>query len=245
MWRLAWSQLQFRSVRLVALLAGILLATTAFTVLTAASRTAQLRTVGTVSAHFVPVYDILVRPKGARTALENQTGYGPAGAPSSPANLTGTREAVYTVNWVIPVLIAAVDPLAEAKLDGLNRAVISGHYLTENAPGAGTSDIFPVLASSAPSTSSVVCRNVARARDAWLFTVPTEQFRAAAVSCSVRSIQYRSTITARCLGPSCCSAPISAERSWYSRAASAHATSTTESVSRSVTQRLRNQLRLR
>lgn len=74
MGRLAWSQLRFRTVRLVALLAGMLLATTAFTVLTAASRTAQLRTVGTVSAHFVPAYDILVRPKGARTALETQTG---------------------------------------------------------------------------------------------------------------------------------------------------------------------------
>src|ERR1051325_3604820 len=73
MWQLAWSQLRFRTVRLVALLAGMLLATTAFTVLTAASRTAQLRTVGTVSAHFVPAYDILLRPRGARTALETQT----------------------------------------------------------------------------------------------------------------------------------------------------------------------------
>jgi putative ABC transport system permease protein len=73
MWRLAWSQLRFRAVRLVALLAGMLLATTAFTVLTAASRTAQLRTVGTVTAHFVPAYDILVRPKGARTPLETET----------------------------------------------------------------------------------------------------------------------------------------------------------------------------
>ena len=51
----------------------MLLATTAFTVLTAAARTSQLRTVGTVSAHFVPAYEILVRPKGARTALEAQT----------------------------------------------------------------------------------------------------------------------------------------------------------------------------
>ena len=71
--RLAWSQLRFRTVRLIALLAGMLFATTAFTVLTAASRTAQLRTVGTVSAHFVPAYDILVRPMGSRTALETQT----------------------------------------------------------------------------------------------------------------------------------------------------------------------------
>ncbi len=57
----------------MALLLGTLLATTAFTVLTAASRTAQLRTVGTVSAHFVPAYDILVRPKGSRTSLETQS----------------------------------------------------------------------------------------------------------------------------------------------------------------------------
>jgi len=288
MGRLAWSQLRFRTVRLVALLAGMLLATTAFTVLTAASRTAQLRTVGTVSAHFVPAYDILVRPKGARTALETQTGtvqpnflsgiyggitmaqyhqiasipgvqvaapiamvgytllvsqlssplpaadlsrpgrqlyrvtttwisqggasraaeppsfvyvtpqrlgvdahtvylaserlpdgtsvtvcpadatlepgvdpfgvaaqsdctawskangYGPAGplVPGvSPANPG------YDVDWVIPVLIAAVDPVAEAKLDGLDRAVISGHYLAGPVGGAN-SGTFPVLASS-------------------------------------------------------------------------------------------------
>src|SRR5262252_4057970 len=72
--RLAWSQLRFRATRTVALLAGMLLATTAFTVLTAASRTSQLRTVGTVSANFRPAYDILVRPRGSRTALEQQTG---------------------------------------------------------------------------------------------------------------------------------------------------------------------------
>jgi putative ABC transport system permease protein len=287
MWRLAWSQLRFRSVRLVALLAGMLLATTAFTVLTAASRTAQLRTVGTVSAHFVPAYDILVRPKGARTALESQTGtvqpnflsglYGgitmaqyrqiasipgvqvaapiamvgytllltqlsfplpaadlsrpgrqlyretttwisqggagrateppsfvyvtpqqlgtdaqtpylaterlpdgqsvticPADADlepgvdpfgmaaqsyctawskvngygPSPGQGVSPADPGYDVDWVIPVLIAAVDPVAEAKLDGLNRAVTSGHYLTENTRDAGTTSTFPVLASS-------------------------------------------------------------------------------------------------
>jgi hypothetical protein len=38
-------------------------------VLTAASRTAQLRTVGTVASHFVPAYEILVRPLGTRTGL--------------------------------------------------------------------------------------------------------------------------------------------------------------------------------
>jgi hypothetical protein len=52
---------------------------------------------------------------------------------------------------VIPVLIAAVDPAAEAKLDGLNHAVISGRYLTEHAgdgPAAGGESTFPVLAAS-------------------------------------------------------------------------------------------------
>jgi putative ABC transport system permease protein len=287
MWRLAWSQLRFRGVRLVALLAGMLLATTAFTVLTAASRTAQLRTVGTVSAHFVPAYDILVRPRGARTALETQThtvqpnflsgiyggitmaqyqqiagipgvqvaapiamvGYtllvsqlsfplptadltrpgrqlyretttwissgGASRVPQPPSYVyvtpqrlgqdaqtpylateqgpDGTRVTIcpedatlrpgvdpfgaaaqsyctawskvnrfgpgpgkavspanpgYDVDWVLPVLIAAVDPVAEAKLDGLNRAVISGHYLAEHPPNAAYSRGFPVLASS-------------------------------------------------------------------------------------------------
>jgi putative ABC transport system permease protein len=282
--RLAWSQLRFRTVRLVALLAGMLLATTAFTVLTAASRTAQLRTVGTVTAHFVPAYDILVRPKSSRTALETQTntvqpnflsgiyggisvaqyrqitqipnvqvaapiamvGYtlllsqltsplptadlskpgrqlyretttwisqdGTSRATEPPSYLYVTQQQLgvsaqnptlateqlpdgqsitvcpenvtlapgvdpfgvaaqsectawskangygpglgpsppnpeIDVDWVIPVLIAAVDPVAEAKLDGLNHAVISGQYLAENARDTATT--FPVLASSA------------------------------------------------------------------------------------------------
>jgi putative ABC transport system permease protein len=284
--RLAWSQLRFGSVRLVALLIGMLLATTAFTVLTAASRTSQLRTTGTVSAHFVPAYDILVRPEGTRTKLETQTDtvqpnflsgiYGgitmqqyrqiqqipgvqvaapiamvgytlllapfhyplPAGAyakagrqlyristtwisdggtsrvtqppsyvyvtpdparfinsngdfveelptgksviscPSfvptsadnpfgvaaqssavcwSKVNGQGTGSGAdqrsnpgYFADWVIPVLIAAIDPVAEAKLDGLNHAVMAGKYLGENAGDGSVGDVttFPVLASS-------------------------------------------------------------------------------------------------
>jgi putative ABC transport system permease protein len=72
--KLAWAQLRFRATRTLALLAGLLVAASAFTVLTAASRTEQLRTVGTVTASYQPSYDILVRPKGTRTALENKTG---------------------------------------------------------------------------------------------------------------------------------------------------------------------------
>jgi putative ABC transport system permease protein len=72
--RIAWSQLRFRTARTVALLLGMIFAVTSFTVLTAASSTAQLRTTGTVTAHFGSEYQILVRPKGARTELEVKTG---------------------------------------------------------------------------------------------------------------------------------------------------------------------------
>lgn len=73
MGRLAWSQVRFRPARTLALILGVLVAATAFTVLTAASRTAQARTVGKVSANFRPAYDILVPPRGTRTAQEART----------------------------------------------------------------------------------------------------------------------------------------------------------------------------
>ncbi|MGH3422809.1 MAG: hypothetical protein ACRDOD_24820, partial [Streptosporangiaceae bacterium] len=46
----------------------------------------------------------------------------------------------------IPVLIAAIDPDAEAELDGLDKALVSGGYLKENQGDNGPT--FPVLASS-------------------------------------------------------------------------------------------------
>jgi hypothetical protein len=52
----------------------MLVAATAFTVLTAASRTSQLRTIGTVTANFRAAYDILVRPAGTRSQQEQRTG---------------------------------------------------------------------------------------------------------------------------------------------------------------------------
>jgi putative ABC transport system permease protein len=285
--RLVWSQLRFRGARALALLAGMLVAVTAFTVLTAASRTSQLRTIGTVTAHFRAAYDILVRPPGSRTALEAQTGtvqpnflsgiyggitmaqyhtiqqlpgvqvaapiamvgylmpdvpvtvalpaadtaghgrqlyrvtttwvseagsvripqpptyvyitsnqltptsiptfellpdgskapvcygypistdYPPFGAGRqsslwcwSRANGAGgdgswegltARRPGFAVTWAFPMLVAAIDPVAEAKLDGLNRAVTSGRYLSENGGvlfegSPGGESTFPVLA---------------------------------------------------------------------------------------------------
>jgi hypothetical protein len=79
------------------------------------------------------------------TAWSKVNSYGPLGVttPYPP----GAHNPGYAVEWDIPVLIAAVDPVAEAKLDGLNRAVIRGHYLPESTRDTG-SPAFPVLASS-------------------------------------------------------------------------------------------------
>jgi putative ABC transport system permease protein len=293
--RLAWAQLRFRVTRTLALLTGLFVAATAFTVLTAASRTAQLRTVGTITASYSPSYDILVRPKGARTALEDQTGtvqpnflsgiYGgitmaqwrqvqriqgvqvaapiamigyvlvsagvpldlssadydrpdrqlyrfsttwvsaggatritqppsyvyytpdriavstdpysisevlPGGsqvevcAPPVPANgnpfgvagqtqiTCGSKQSGWVfggrpaVVWNFPMLIAAIDPDAEAKLDGLSHALSSGRYLAENAAD-GTATVngfaeptFPVLATTSSGVGEEAVTTVQR-----------------------------------------------------------------------------------
>jgi hypothetical protein len=52
--------------------------------------------------------------------------------------LTASQPGVF-VTWQFPLLIAAVDPVAEARLDGLPHALTSGHYLAEDA-GPGTVD---------------------------------------------------------------------------------------------------------
>lgn len=70
MHRYLWGQLRYRRTRAVALLVGILVATTAFTVLTGTTQTSRLQTIGTVARSFRPAYDILVRPRGSTTALE-------------------------------------------------------------------------------------------------------------------------------------------------------------------------------
>jgi putative ABC transport system permease protein len=65
-----WAHLRGRTARSVALLLGILLATTGFTVLTGATGTARLQVTGEVDRTAQAAYQILVRPRGARTPLE-------------------------------------------------------------------------------------------------------------------------------------------------------------------------------
>src|SRR5215467_10598520 len=72
MFRLAWSTLRRRPGRAAALIAGILVASTSFTLLTASVRTARLVTVGAIARNARSAYDILVRPPGARTPPERR-----------------------------------------------------------------------------------------------------------------------------------------------------------------------------
>ncbi|MFF5334052.1 FtsX-like permease family protein [Streptomyces sp. NPDC013181] len=74
MLRTAFSQIRHRTGRSLALVAGVLAATTGFTLLTSTAETSQLRTTGTVNDNFRGAYDILVRPAGSRTAQESGQG---------------------------------------------------------------------------------------------------------------------------------------------------------------------------
>lgn len=60
-----------RAGRSLALVAGILLAATGFTVLTGATTTSRLRVEGLVEGTGRPAYDLLIRPQGARSADED------------------------------------------------------------------------------------------------------------------------------------------------------------------------------
>ena len=68
------SELVHRGSRTLALVLGIVIATTSFAVLTGTSDTQRLQVRGTVAKSFRGDYDILVRPRGSRTAREQQTG---------------------------------------------------------------------------------------------------------------------------------------------------------------------------
>ncbi|WP_433210231.1 FtsX-like permease family protein [Dactylosporangium sp. CS-047395] len=66
-----WAHLRGRAARSVALLLGVLVATTGFTVLTGATDTVRLEVTGEVDRTATAAYQVLVRPQGTRTQLEN------------------------------------------------------------------------------------------------------------------------------------------------------------------------------
>ncbi|MEV0268030.1 FtsX-like permease family protein [Hamadaea sp. NPDC050747] len=72
--RFIGAQLRHRLGRSLALFAGVLVATTGFTVLTGSVTTSRLQVSQTVDENFRAAYDILVRPHGERTTQEAERG---------------------------------------------------------------------------------------------------------------------------------------------------------------------------
>jgi hypothetical protein len=72
--RLILHQLRHRPGRGLALGAGILVAAASFSLLTAATSTEAAQTTSTVQSTLRPAYDILVRPAGTESALEQSNG---------------------------------------------------------------------------------------------------------------------------------------------------------------------------
>lgn len=99
MLRIIWAQLRGRPRRTLALLAGMLVATTGFTVLSASTSVQRLQVEQTVEASERPQFDILVRPKDSRTTVEQERGLLPPNYLSglyggiTPAQLAEIRDA--------------------------------------------------------------------------------------------------------------------------------------------------------
>jgi hypothetical protein len=72
--RMTVEQVRRRRIRAAAVVAGVLVAVTGFTVLTGSVSTQRARLTGLVQANSRGAYDLLVRPSGSETALEAQRG---------------------------------------------------------------------------------------------------------------------------------------------------------------------------
>ncbi len=88
-----WAQLRGRGSRTVALLLGLVVACTGFTVLTSQTQAATLQVRGTVAVNARSAYNILVRPVGARSAAEVGSGLVQAGF------LSGIRGGISLDQW--------------------------------------------------------------------------------------------------------------------------------------------------
>ncbi|SCF17340.1 FtsX-like permease family protein [Micromonospora viridifaciens] len=107
-----WRQLRSRAGRSVALLAGVLVATTGFVVLTGATTTSRLEVTGTVERSTRAAYDILVRPTGTRTPLEAEQRL------VRPNYLSGLYGGITTVQYDQVKAIAGVDVAAPIAMLG-------------------------------------------------------------------------------------------------------------------------------
>ncbi|MEU6078672.1 FtsX-like permease family protein [Micromonospora sp. NPDC047074] len=113
-----WRQLRGRAGRSVALLVGVLVATTGFVVLTGATTTSRLDVTGTVERNTDVAYDILVRPKGTRTPLEAERRL------VQPNYLSGLFGGITTAQYEQVKAVAGVDVAAPIAMLGHSTAPV-------------------------------------------------------------------------------------------------------------------------
>ncbi|MEV0153649.1 FtsX-like permease family protein [Micromonospora sp. NPDC050686] len=150
MFGFVWRQVRGRAGRSVALLVGVLVATTGFVVLTGATTTSRLAVTGDVQRGTRAAYDILVRPAGTRTPLEAERGLvRPNYLSGSYGGITSEQyERVRTVTGVdvaapiamlghsttevdLPLdLTAAVDPSLDRQVIRIDRAFLAERGLS-------------------------------------------------------------------------------------------------------------------
>ena len=124
--RFVWAHLRGRAGRAVALLVGVLTATTGFTVLTGATATARLEVTGTVDANVRAAYDILVRPKGSRLPLEDDR------ALLRPNAVSGIYGGLTMDDWAKVRAVPGIDVAAPIAMAGsVNAAVAAPVDLTD------------------------------------------------------------------------------------------------------------------
>jgi putative ABC transport system permease protein len=110
--RFVFTHVRRRAGRAAALILGVLIATTGFTVLTASTVSSRLTVLGTVRTGSRAPYQILVRPVGARSALEQQRGL------VRPNFLAGDYGGITDAQWTAIQHIAGVSVAAPIAMAG-------------------------------------------------------------------------------------------------------------------------------
>ena len=135
---LIWAQVRYRVGRTLALLAGIAVATASFAVLTANSRTSQLQIVGAVQHSARAAYDILVRPRGSASVIEQRGGL------VRPNYLQGIAGGISLAQWSAVRSVPGVGVAAPIAMVGYAMPVISIPVDLTRLLGARTRAVFRI-----------------------------------------------------------------------------------------------------
>ncbi|MFC5661704.1 FtsX-like permease family protein [Kitasatospora misakiensis] len=136
-------QLRRQAARTLTLLLGVLVATTGFTLLTGSVETSRLEVRASADAGFRAAYDVLVRPKGARSEREAATGQ------VRPNFLSGQFGGITSAQW--------------QQITGINGVEVAAPVAMLGYVQAGTSTRVDVTAQLDPAAD----RQLLRLRSTW------------------------------------------------------------------------------